>query len=42
MTGAEPHFLGPRLPIEGDGRVTWGLDHKTGNLTVASRTTRLP
>lgn len=24
VTGAEPRFLGPRLPIDGDGRKTWG------------------
>jgi SanA protein len=24
LTGAEPRFLGPRIPIAGDGRVTWG------------------
>jgi SanA protein len=35
VTGAEPRFLGPRLPIEGDGRVTWGPEHETGNLTAA-------
>jgi len=22
--GSEPRFLGPRIPIEGDGRVSWG------------------
>ncbi len=26
VTGADPHFLGPRLPIGGDGRETWGPD----------------
>ena len=24
VTGAEPRFLGPALPIEGDGRASWG------------------
>jgi SanA protein len=24
VTGADPHFLGPRLPIDGDGRASWG------------------
>ena len=24
VTGAQPRFLGPRLPIGGDGRATWG------------------
>jgi SanA protein len=24
VTGADPRFLGPRLPIGGDGRSTWG------------------
>jgi SanA protein len=24
VTGADPRFLGPRLPIGGDGRATWG------------------
>jgi len=24
VTGADPRFLGPRLPIGGDGRETWG------------------
>ena len=24
VTGAEPRFLGPVLPIEGDGRASWG------------------
>lgn len=24
VTGADPRFLGPRLPIEGDGRRSWG------------------
>jgi len=24
LTGADPRFLGPELPIEGDGRTTWG------------------
>jgi vancomycin permeability regulator SanA len=24
VTGADPRFLGPRLPIGGDGRTTWG------------------
>ena len=24
LTGAQPRFLGPRLPIGGDGRATWG------------------
>jgi SanA protein len=24
VTGADPRFLGPRLPIDGDGRDTWG------------------
>lgn len=23
VTGADPHFLGPELPIDGDGRATW-------------------
>ncbi len=26
VTGADPHFLGPQLPIGGDGRATWGPD----------------
>src|SRR4051794_29906444 len=24
ITGADPHFLGPRIPITGDGRLSWG------------------
>src|SRR4051794_6876669 len=24
LTGADPHFLGPRIPITGDGRRSWG------------------
>ncbi|MDA0185012.1 YdcF family protein [Solirubrobacter phytolaccae] len=24
VTGAEPHFLGPVIPITGDGRLSWG------------------
>jgi SanA protein len=24
MTGRDPRFLGPRIPITGDGRVSWG------------------
>jgi SanA protein len=24
LTGADPQFLGPRLPIGGDGRESWG------------------
>jgi SanA protein len=24
LTGAQPRYLGPRLPIQGDGRATWG------------------
>jgi SanA protein len=24
VTGADPRFLGPRLPIDGDGRQSWG------------------
>jgi SanA protein len=24
ITGADPHFLGPRIPIGGDGRRSWG------------------
>jgi SanA protein len=24
VTSAGPHFLGPRLPIDGDGRASWG------------------
>jgi SanA protein len=24
LTGAQPHFLGPKLPFEGDGRRSWG------------------
>jgi SanA protein len=24
ITGADPHFLGPRIPITGDGRASWG------------------
>jgi vancomycin permeability regulator SanA len=24
FTGADPRFLGPQLPIGGDGRETWG------------------
>jgi SanA protein len=24
VTGADPHFLGPRIPITGDGRASWG------------------
>jgi SanA protein len=30
VTGADPRFLGPRLPIGGDGRVTWGPSHPAG------------
>jgi SanA protein len=26
LTGADPHFLGPRVPIEGDGTASWGPD----------------
>jgi SanA protein len=26
VTGADPRFLGPQLPIGGDGRATWGPD----------------
>jgi SanA protein len=26
LTGAGPHFLGPRIPISGDGRRSWGPD----------------
>jgi SanA protein len=26
VTGADPRFLGPKLPIGGDGRDTWGPD----------------
>jgi SanA protein len=26
VTGADPRFLGPHLPIEGDGRRSWGPD----------------
>jgi SanA protein len=25
VTGADPHFLGTRIPISGDGRASWGL-----------------
>ena len=24
VTGADPHFLGPEIPITGDGRRSWG------------------
>jgi SanA protein len=24
VTGADPHFLGPTIPITGDGRLSWG------------------
>jgi vancomycin permeability regulator SanA len=24
ITGADPHFLGPVIPITGDGRTSWG------------------
>jgi vancomycin permeability regulator SanA len=24
VTGADPRFLGPEVPIAGDGRTTWG------------------
>jgi vancomycin permeability regulator SanA len=23
VTGADPHFLGPVIPITGDGRLSW-------------------
>ena len=26
LTGSDPRFLGPRLPIDGDGLATWGAD----------------
>jgi hypothetical protein len=29
VTGADPRFLGPELPIGGDGRQTWGPDGPT-------------
>ena len=28
VTGADPHFLGPEIPITGDGRVSWGIDSR--------------
>jgi hypothetical protein len=24
VRGSDPRFLGPQIPIEGDGRVSWG------------------
>jgi SanA protein len=42
VAGSDPRFLGPQLPIEGDGRATWGPDEGSGNLTIARRATRLP
>jgi vancomycin permeability regulator SanA len=26
VTGADPRVLGPRIPIDGDGRRSWGPD----------------
>jgi SanA protein len=30
VTGADPRFLGPRVPIDGDGRVSWGPPRPDG------------